>query len=142
MLVNYTPEQMYRLVDRVEDYPKFLPWCGGTQLLLRDEHVTRAAITIAYRGIRQTFATENSNTEPTRIDMRLIEGPFKMLDGTWEFIALNEEASKVQFALRYEFSSFLLQKLVGSVFEHIATTFVDAFVARADQVYSRLEPEA
>lgn len=138
VLVSYTPDQMYQLVDRVEDYPKFLPWCGGTQVHLRDERITRASITIAYRGIRHTFATENSNAPPERIDVRLVEGPFRVLEGAWQFIALGEDACKVQFVLHYEFSSRILAALVGPVFEHIATTFIDAFVERAGHVYRPL----
>jgi ribosome-associated toxin RatA of RatAB toxin-antitoxin module len=137
VLVPFTPEQLYALVDRVEDYPLFLPWCGGTVVQGRDARSTRAAITIDFKGIRQSFSTENLNEPPNRIDMRLVEGPFRKLDGTWRFHALGDDACKVEFSLHYEFSSRLLEKLVGPVFDHIAGTFVDAFVTRAGQVYSR-----
>ena len=137
VLVPFTPAQLYALVDRVEDYPRFLPWCGGTVVHGRDDHSTRAAITIDFKGIRQSFSTENVNTPPNRIDMRLVEGPFKKLDGTWQFHALGDDACKVEFRLHYEFSSRLLEKLVGPVFDHIAGSFVDAFVTRAEQVYRR-----
>jgi ribosome-associated toxin RatA of RatAB toxin-antitoxin module len=136
VLVPFTPAQLYALVDRVEDYPKFLPWCGGTVVESRDEQRTRASITIDFKGIKQRFSTENLNDAPHRIDMRLVEGPFRHLDGTWVFQPLGEHACKVQFRLHYEFASRLLEKLVGPVFDHIAGSFVDAFVARAEQVYA------
>ncbi|MBI1396021.1 MAG: ubiquinone-binding protein [Betaproteobacteria bacterium] len=135
VLVNYSAEQLFELVDRVEDYPKFLPWCGGTVVQARDDGKTRAAITIDFKGIKQRFSTENSKTVPHHIEMRLIEGPFRKLDGSWHFLPLGDHACKVQFRLRYEFASRLLEKLVGPVFDHIAATFVDAFVKRAGEVY-------
>jgi ribosome-associated toxin RatA of RatAB toxin-antitoxin module len=135
VLVAYSPEQMYALVDAVEAYPGFLPWCGGSVVEARDEARTRATILIDYRGIKQRFSTENAKQRPSRIDMRLVEGPFRHLDGTWEFQALGPAACKVRLRLNYEFASRILEKLVGPVFEHIASTLVDAFVERADKVY-------
>ncbi len=135
MLVNYTPEQMYALVDAVEAYPEFLPWCGGTEVQARDETRTRATIMIDYRGIKQKFSTENAKDRPTQIVMRLVEGPFRHLDGNWQFQALGPGACKVRLQLNYEFSSRLLEKLVGPVFDYIATSFVEAFVGRAAKVY-------
>jgi ribosome-associated toxin RatA of RatAB toxin-antitoxin module len=135
VLVSYTPEEMFTLVETVEDYPKFLPWCGGAHVALRDEGRTRASLLIDYRGLRQQFSTENRNLRPTRIEMRLLEGPFRHLDGQWNFHALGAGACKVEFRLRYEFASRILAALVGPVFENIAVTFVDAFVERARVVY-------
>lgn len=135
VLVSYTPEEMYALVETVEDYPKFLPWCGGASVSLREEARTRASLLIDYRGLRQQFSTENRNTRPSRIEMRLLEGPFRYLDGQWDFRALGASACKVEFRLRYEFASRILAALVGPVFENIAVTFIDAFVERARVVY-------
>ena len=135
VLVEYTAEQMYRLVDAVESYPAFLPWCSGVQVELRDETITRAALHIDYHGIRQTFRTENAKTWPTAMDIRLLSGPFTHLDGHWRFIPLSAEGSKIDFRLHYEFSSKLLEKLFGPVFRHIASTLVDAFLTRARRVY-------
>jgi ribosome-associated toxin RatA of RatAB toxin-antitoxin module len=135
VLVGFTPEQMFTLVDAVEDYPKFLPWCGGASVLHRDEHITRASILIHYHGIRQSFITENTKSMPANMLIRLVEGPFRSLDGSWRFTELGARGCKVELALRYEFSSRILEKLVGPVFDHIADTLVDAFARRAEQVY-------
>jgi ribosome-associated toxin RatA of RatAB toxin-antitoxin module len=126
---------MYTLVDHVERYPEFLPWCGGTQLEHRDGQVTRATIIIDYRGVRQTFKTENWTQPPELIQIRLVSGPFRRLDGTWKFTPLAESACRIDFRLHYEFSSHLLEKLVGPVFQLIANSFVDAFLRRAEKVY-------
>ena len=135
MLVSFAPEQMFTLIDAVEDYPKFLPWCGGAEVLQRDERITRAAITINYHGIRQRFTTENMKSEPSEMVIRLVEGPFRSLDGYWRFTDLAGHGCKVELCLTYEFSSRILEKLVGPVFDHIANTLVDAFARRAEQLH-------
>jgi ribosome-associated toxin RatA of RatAB toxin-antitoxin module len=126
---------MFQLVDQVEDYPDFLPWCGGTELKSRDVHCTVATIHIAYMGIRQSFTTENAKTHPREMRITLQDGPFSELEGDWLFSPLGEGACKVEFRLQYAFSSRVLETILAPVFSHITNTFVDAFVRRADEVY-------
>jgi ribosome-associated toxin RatA of RatAB toxin-antitoxin module len=135
LLIGYSAQQMFALVDRVEDYPKFLPWCGGVRVKQRDADRLVATIDINYHGVKQSFTTENTNTPPTRMQMTLLEGPFKHLDGTWTFKPLREDACKIEFDLHYEFSSRLLEGLIGPVFNMIANSFVDSFSKRAESVY-------
>ncbi len=136
-LVNFSPEQMFNLVDAVEDYPSFLPWCAGTEVTYRDAAITRAALRISYRGIRQAFTTENHKQYPEIMTLRLVEGPFRTLDGEWRFTRLGAEGCRIDFRLDYEFSNKLLEKIAGPVFGYIAGTLVDSFLKRADQLYSR-----
>ncbi|MDR2030707.1 MAG: type II toxin-antitoxin system RatA family toxin [Azoarcus sp.] len=140
VLIEFTPAQMFDLVDRCEDYPLFLPWCGGVELLARDETITAATLHVNYHGIKAHFSTENRKRFPTEMLIRLKDGPFTRLDGGWRFTALGETASKVELDMHYEFSSRLLEKVLGPVFNHIATTFVEAFVKRAGQVYGAPRP--
>jgi len=135
VLVAYTPEQMFSLVDAVERYPEFLPWCGGASVARRDEASMLATISINYRGIRQSFTTETQRQPGRSIHISLVHGPFKTLNGTWGFVPLAQAGCKVDFHLHYEFSSRLLAKLVGPVFSYIANTFIEAFVRRARSVY-------
>jgi ribosome-associated toxin RatA of RatAB toxin-antitoxin module len=135
VLIEFTPRQMFDLVDQVERYPEFLPWCGGTDLLARNERTTAARIHINYHGIKAHFATENEKEATAKMLIRLTEGPFRHLDGIWQFSPLGETACKIEFQLHYEFASKLLEKAVGPVFNHIANTFVDSFVKRAEQLY-------
>lgn len=135
VLVGHSAERMYTLVDDVEHYPEFLPWCGGIDLIKRDEATTIATLHIDYHHIKQNFTTENHKTYPSLMDIELIDGPFKHLEGVWRFIPLAEDACKIEFQLRYEFSNVVLEKLIAPVFSHIANTFVDAFVERAEQIY-------
>lgn len=136
VLVAHTAEHMFELVDRVEDYPVFLPWCGGTELKSRDENRTVATIHIAYMGIRQSFSTENAKVYPREMRIKLQDGPFAELSGGWVFLPLGEDACKIEFRLQYVFSSRVLETILAPVFSHITNTFVDAFVRRADEVYS------
>ena len=135
VLIEYSAAQMYALVENIPAYPEFLPWCGGTEILERQGDITRAAIVIDFRGIKQRFSTQNRAEPPKLIEMTLIDGPFRQLDGSWRFKALGDEACKIEFRLHYEFSSRLLEKIFGPVFHFIASTFVDAFVKRARQLY-------
>ena len=132
VLVSHSAERMFNLVDQVEDYPRFLPWCGGVELHQRDDQVTEATLHIDYHGIKQKFTTENHKTFPTAMEINLKNGPFKHLEGFWRFTPLAEDACKVQFRLQYEFSSTILEKLIAPVFNHIANTFVEAFVQQAE----------
>ena len=136
VLVAHSATQMFDLVDHVEDYPAFLPWCGGASVSDSFENNVSATVHINYHHIRQSFTTRNMRMPPHRIDMNLQDGPFRHLDGSWRFIPLSESACKIEFHLHYEFSSKLLEKLVGPVFHMIANSFVDAFIQRADKVYS------
>jgi ribosome-associated toxin RatA of RatAB toxin-antitoxin module len=136
VLVAYSAEQMFTLVDRVEDYPEFMPWCGGASVAEQSGNTVHATVHIDYHHLKQHFTTENVRTPPTQIDITLQDGPFKQLDGSWRFIPLSETACKIEFRLHYEFSNKLLEKLVGPVFHHIANSFVDAFIHRAEKVYT------
>jgi ribosome-associated toxin RatA of RatAB toxin-antitoxin module len=135
VLVPYAAHEMFELVDRVELYPRFLPWCGGAQVLdVRPDGKT-ARIDIDYHGIRAHFTTDNVNAPPASIVVTLRDGPFRHLHGEWTFRALRELACKVEFQLAYEFATPLLERAVGPVFNHIANTFIDAFVRRAEAVH-------
>lgn len=136
VLVMHSAEEMFTLVDSVEHYPDFLPWCGGVDLLEKSDTITSATLHIHYHGIKQNFTTINKKVFPTSMDIQLKDGPFKYLEGDWRFIELKQDACKIEFRLQYEFSNRILEKVIAPVFSYIATTFVDTFVAQADKVYS------
>jgi len=135
VLIEHTAAQMFSLVDDVEHYPDFLPWCGGVEVHEKTEQRTVATLHIRYHGIKAHFSTVNEKEFPRLMTIRLRQGPFKHLDGTWTFSPLGETACKVDLKLRYEFSNRLLEKAVGSVFHHIAHTFIESFIKRAEQVH-------
>ena len=135
VLIGYSASRMFALVDKVEDYPKFLPRCGGSSVVPQNETVTHATIVIDYHHIKHSFTTENIRKKPELIEMTLLNGPFQNLDGHWRFIPLAENACKIEFRLHYTFAHIFLEKLVGPVFFMIANSFVEAFIQRAEEVY-------
>ena len=135
VLVEYSCERMYALVRDAEQYPQFLPWCSAAEVVHGREEVTRATLHIDYHGVHSSFSTENTHRPPSTIDIRLVQGPFRQLQGMWRFTPLRESACKIELRLSYEFSNRLLEKLVGPVFGYIANSMVDAFVRRAEQLY-------
>jgi ribosome-associated toxin RatA of RatAB toxin-antitoxin module len=135
VLVPHSANQMFDLVADVEKYPEFMPWCGGASVQTQDDGGMRASITISFAGMRQTFTTRNTHVYPDRITLELVDGPFSMLHGTWDFQALSPDACKVLFTLEYTFSNRALETLVGPVFNRIATSFIDSFTKRADAKY-------
>ena len=136
VIVNHSMEKMFNLVDSIENYPLFLPWCGGAKVLERNDDMTLATIHIQYSGVNQSFTTQNTKNYPHRIDLKLIEGPFKVLEGYWIFTPIDSNACHIEFHLHYEFSNFILDKLISPIFSQIANTFVDGFVIQADKIYS------
>ena len=132
-IVFHSKERMFELVDQVEDYPTFLPWCGETEVLAKNKDITRARINIRFKGIKQSFTTENHKTYPDKMIINLIDGPFKKLEGEWRFIEIEKGSSRIELELNYEFKNFILEKLISPAFSVIANTFIDSFVAKANK---------
>lgn len=136
-LVEYSANQMFELVDNVEEYPKFLPWCGGASSEPQDEVTTHATVKINYHHIKHSFTTKNKRFPPELIEMSLLDGPFKHLDGHWQFIPISENTCMIKFRLNFTFSHKILEKLVGPVFHKIANSSVESFIERAKVIYEK-----
>lgn len=134
-LVPYSAEQMFKLVDDVDHYPEFLPWCSNAEVLERKTESVEARLDIATSGFHKSFTTMNRIKASETIDMELVEGPFKHLRGSWQFEQLGSEGSKVSLDLSFEFSSKLMGLTLGPAFSKIASTMVEAFTQRAKQIY-------
>lgn len=134
-LVPFSASQMYKLVEDVDAYQDFLPWCGHSEMLSHEGNVVVGTVTIAKGGVNKSFTTENHLQENEFIEVKLVDGPFKKLDGFWRFEALKEDACKVSLELEYEFSSKILGLVVGPVFNQVANTMVDSFIKQARVVY-------
>lgn len=137
-LVAYSPAEMFALVSDIDSYADFLPWCSGSRVLKRDADEVRASIDISKGSLHKSFTTLNRVQRNKMIEMRLVEGPFRRLEGFWRFDPLGEgEACKVSLDLEFEFASRMLGMVVGPVFSQIANSLVDAFHERAVQVYGK-----
>ncbi len=135
VLVLHSAEHMFELVDKVENYPKFLPWYSQTEIIAREGNELKARLFMDYLGIKQSFATHNRNIPGREIDMHLLDGPFKSLHGLWRFTPLGDDACKIEFKLQYEFSSSILSKVISPVFNSVTGKLVDAFIHEADRRY-------
>ena len=136
-IVPFSAERMFDLVDDIEAYPHFLPWCKSTTVFTREGNDVQAAIEMSKAGINKSFTTRNIAKAKSLIEMRLVEGPFKNLQGYWRFEALNVSACKISLDVEFEFSSSVLRLSVGPVFSQICNSLVNAFVNRAQEVYGR-----
>lgn len=134
-MVPYSPQEMYALVENVDAYREFLPWCGGSAVLERRGEITVARVDIDFKGLRKSFVTENTNEPGSRIEINLKEGPFRVLRGVWRFESLAASATRVSLDLDFEFSGAMVDRLLGPLFKNISASMVDSFVKRAEQVY-------
>jgi ribosome-associated toxin RatA of RatAB toxin-antitoxin module len=138
VLIWYSPAEMYVLVTDVDRYPQFLPWCDRARVVNSEADGMTAEIGISFSGIRQTFTTRNTHVQDRQVAIKLVNGPFSKLDGEWNFLPIGDgtqRACKVELTLHYGFDNAALSKIVGPVFDKIASSMVDAFVKRATQVY-------
>ncbi|MCD6056077.1 MAG: cyclase/dehydrase [Gammaproteobacteria bacterium] len=135
--VPYSPDKMYHLVDDIAAYPEFLPWCRKAIVLERNEDQVEASLTLAKGGFEKTFTTRNYLQKNKMIEIRLIDGPFKQLEGFWRFESLDDKSCKVIFDLQFEFSSIATAMFIGPVFQQIVSHLVDNFCKRADEVYGK-----
>lgn len=135
-IVEHSAAEMYALVDGIEAYPEFLPWCAQAVVHERKPGATRATLTVGLHGLRHAFTTQNQNRPGEAIDMRLVQGPFRRFHGEWRFVPLGEHASRIEFTLEYEFSSRTLGRLLAPLFDGIADSMVEAFVRRAAELHA------
>jgi len=134
-IVEHAAAEVYAVVEDIESYPDFLPWCYAASVHERQPGRTIATLTVGMRAIRQSFTTENTNRPGESIDLRLVKGPFKKFAAAWRFTPLDEHAAKIEFSMEYDFSSRALGRALEPLFDKIADTMVSAFSRRADQLY-------
>jgi ribosome-associated toxin RatA of RatAB toxin-antitoxin module len=134
-LVLHPARDMYSLVHDVGAYPEFLSWCTGSHVLEQDERRQVASLEVAIAGARSRFTTRNRLLPHERLEMRLVEGPFRSLEGAWEFQALGEAGSRIGLSLEFQLSSGLVSNAFGKGFARVADRLVKDFCARADAVY-------
>lgn len=134
-IVEHDAAQLYALVEHIEAYPEFLPWCREAHVHERTASHTRAMLEVGLKGVAQSFTTENSNRPGEAIEMRLVKGPFRRFSAVWRFTPLGPQASRIEFEMNYEFRSIALAHLLEPLFNHIADTMVDAFTRRAKAIY-------
>jgi ribosome-associated toxin RatA of RatAB toxin-antitoxin module len=133
--VPYTAAQMFALVNDVESYPEFLPWCRAARIERRDGEALEAVLEIGLRGIHKSFRTRNTLERPRRIRIELVSGPFTHLNGVWSFEDLDEGGSRVGVSLDFEVKRSPFAALFASVFEELVRSQMAAFIRRAHACY-------
>lgn len=135
-LVHYSPAEMYSLVNNVDDYSNFLPWCRSSEIKAESETEMLASVEIAKSVLNKTFTTQNQLHKNHRIELSLVDGPFKKLSGYWQFDTLKtENACRVNLDLEFEFDNGMMSIAAKPIFTQIANSLVDAFCKRAVEVY-------
>ena len=133
----HSPAQMYALVNDITAYPEFLPWCKSSDIIESSDSEISAALDIKKGLLQHRFSTSNSLTPDAAIDMKLIEGPFKHLEGHWKFGMIGDnQGCRVSLEMDFEFSNRVLSSTLSPIFSQIAGSMVDAFCQRADNIYS------
>jgi ribosome-associated toxin RatA of RatAB toxin-antitoxin module len=136
LLVPHSASRMFDLIEAAEHYPEFLPWCAAATIIERYDSIVAADVTVDYHGVRFQFRTRNPKRAPEWMAIRLEHGPFHRFDGEWRLTPLAADGCRIDFLLRYDFKRSITSRLAAPVFDRIADTLVDAFVARADHVYA------
>jgi ribosome-associated toxin RatA of RatAB toxin-antitoxin module len=134
-LVKFSPEQMFDLVIDVERYPQFLPWVAAAQLHERTERDLLASMEMQKSGVRERFSTRNEFERPAFMTMRLVNGPFRVLEGRWSFAPIGSVGTKIELEMRFEFANPVIALLFGKAFEQSCNTLIDAFIARARTIH-------
>ena len=135
-LVKFSAQQMFDLVNDIESYPQFLPWCSQSRIIKREGNIVEAELSISKGGFQKAFSTRNELDMGKKMTVSLIDGPFSHLAGIWQFQPLREDASKILFNLDFELSGRLASLAFGAVFNQICNTMVSSFTQRAKVVYA------
>lgn len=135
----HSASRMFHLVNEVDAYPPYFNWCDAATVLERDENSMLARLDLRIAGFRANFTTRNRWVEPTRIDLELVDGPFRRLEGHWGFHALDEEACKVSLSLDFDVAGSLVGSALAIGFQGLADRLVDDFcrIAKAEDRPSR-----
>lgn len=134
-LVPHTADEMFALVDAVEAYPEFLPWCNSVEVHHREANIVEATLEMHRGSVSKHFRTRNTSIRGEKMDIQLVNGPFSALAGGWTFKQLGDAGCKVGLAMEFEFSSRAIDLVLGSFFESTCNSLVDAFVKRAGHIY-------
>ena len=134
-VVSYSAAQMYALVNDIEKYPEFIPWCIESEVIDPTDQELKARLCFTGHGFTKSFTTHNRLEKDKSIEVRLVEGPFKQLEGLWVFEDMGDGRSRISVNMSFEFSNRMVGMLIGPVFQTAADSLIDAFKQRADDVY-------
>ena len=132
VLVPYSAEAMFDLIEQAEIYPSFLPWCTGAEILERSDDWVAARLEFSYLSLRFTMRTRNPKRRPEWLQVRMVEGPFKQFHGDWRLVPLADQGCRVAFDLSYQFSEGVVDQVAKAALSRIFGSVIEAFVKRAE----------
>jgi ribosome-associated toxin RatA of RatAB toxin-antitoxin module len=134
-LVTFSPEQMFDLVVDVERYPQFLPWVTSAELHEKSDRDLLASMEMQRAGVSERFTTRNTFERPAMMTLRLVRGPFRLLEGRWSFTRIGDAGTRIELEMRFEFANPVVSLLFGKAFEQSCNSLIDAFIVRARQLH-------
>jgi ribosome-associated toxin RatA of RatAB toxin-antitoxin module len=137
ILVPYTAAQMFALVNDIEHYPTFLPWCQASKVYSRNEEEVHASIEVAKGGFSDSFSTVNRLQSNKLIEVTLLEGPFRHLEGCWRFDSISDQGCRVTFDVEFEFKNKLINLTVSPLLGKASKLLMEAFYKRAQALYGK-----
>ena len=137
-LMPFKQEDIFNLVNDVEAYPDFLPWCSSAKILEKSPDHVLAKLTLKRVGVSYDLVTRNHLSPFKSIDIEFVEGPLRSLNGRWAFTGLGDLGCKVEMSLCFELKKQLVDKAMGSILENAAESMVRLFSSRAETVFEEL----
>lgn len=138
--VPYTAEEMFALVNDVAAYSEFLSWCTESTVHSQNTDELKATLGLAVSGFTQSITTHNFMQPHKMIEMRLVEGPVKHLQGFWHFedhSTPDNPFCNIVFEMEFEFSNRFLRMMLEPFFNKVSDTIIDAFSTRAETLYRK-----
>lgn len=130
-LVSQPAARVYALINDIERYPEFLPWCTRARVLSRTPQEIVATLGVRQGALAGEFTTRNTLIEARSIHMHLVSGPFRTLEGQWLLSPIEPHGCRVDFTVRFEFRARLSGLMFEPLFAQTVGSLVDAFVQRA-----------
>ena len=134
-LLPYSAGQIYGLVTDVERYPEFLPWCTAARVLSDEGEYVTVNLGLARGVVQGSFTTRNRLVPDRSVEMRLVDGPFSLLEGRWDFWPIEDAGTRAELQIRFQTRGLVGALALGPAFEKICNQLVDAFGQRAHQVF-------
>ena len=131
----YSKRQLFELVMDIEKYPEFLPWAKAARIIERHDNYLIADLLVNFKGVEEQYRSHVSFRKYAFIEVKQVDGPFKILHNKWEFLPSAEGGAKLAFSIEFEFRSFILRNLMGGMFKKAQHKMIEAFEKRADELY-------
>ena len=133
--LNYSNKQMFDLISDVEKYPDFLPWCKNTTIFNKSNDIFYSDMEIGFKLIKENFTSKVTLVKSEKVFSEAVSGPFKIMNNIWEIGYIADNKCEINLTIEFEFKSFILQNIIGKLFEKASKKMITAFEERANELY-------